>query len=329
MGKFNYGAYFGPIKPLADALRESPARFWEPTPEQLSQPHDYVLHLGCNVLRTTHLAESLVAVFQAMGVDFITLGGPAHCCGVVHHTVGDGEAGLRVGQGTLNRFARIRPKAVLVYCPTCNVVFDDKLAAGALSFDLPYQHVSQFLAENRDRIPFKKPLRRRIGLHMHLGTDRARADSENTLAVLRAVPGLEVVELPANEDWGYVCSPKVMAGVGAERHHAMVVAMAETAKGLGCDGIATVYHTCYRELLHGEREFGLEWLNYAEVLAQALEAGPFPPRYKEFAQSADPKAAYAALAERALDRGGDPEKLRQAVDVHFCPGAAPVDVTKL
>jgi len=329
MEKFNYNAYFSPIRPLADALRESPERFWEPTPEQLAQPHDYILHLGCNVLRTTHLAESLVAVLRAMGVDFIVLGGPAHCCGVVHHTVGDGDAGLKVGQNTLKRFERLRPKAVLTYCPTCNVVFDDKLASGALTFDLPYQHVSQFLAENRERIPFTKPLRRRVGLHMHQGTDRARADSANALSVLRAVPGLELVELPADGEWGYVCSPNVVAGVGEDRHHAMVAAMAETAKGFGCDGIVTVYHTCYRELLHGEREFGLEWLNYTELLAQALEAGPFPPRYKEFALSADPQAAYDAMAERALDRGGDPERLRHAADMHFRPGAAPVDVTKL
>jgi Fe-S oxidoreductase len=329
MKKFDYNAYFGPIKPLADALREGSERFWEPTSEQLAQPHEYVLHLGCNVLRTTHLAESLVAVLQAMGVDFVTLGGPAHCCGVVHHNVGDGESGLRVGQNTLNRFGRLGPKAVLIYCPTCNVVFDDKLASGALSFDLPYQHVTRFLAENRERIPFKVPLKRRVGLHMHLGTERARADSQNTLAVLRAIPGLEVVELPASEEWGYVCSPKVMADVGADRHRAMVAAMFETARGLGCDGIATVYHTCYRELLHAERDFGLEWLNYVELLVQSLEAGPFPPRYKTFAQSADPDTAYAALAERALERGVDPERLRQSVDVHFRPGASPVDVTKL
>jgi len=329
MKKFNYGAYFGPIRPLADALRQSPTRFWEPTPEQLARPHDYVLYLGCNVLRTMNLAESLMAVLQAMKVDFIAVGGSAHCCGIVHQMVGDGEVGLRVAQNTLNLFERIRPKAVLTYCPSCNVIFDDKLASGALTFDPPYIHVTQFVAENLDRLPFRKPIRRRVGLHMHLGSPRARQDSEHVLSILRAVPELEVVELPADEEWGYICSPAIVAKIGADRHRAMVAGMFETAKSQGCDGIATVYHTCYRELLAAEPEFGLEWMNYVELLTESLDVGPFRPRYKELALAADPDAAYAALADRVAERDGDLDGLRRAVDLHFCPGASPVDLTKL
>lgn len=328
MSRFDYGSFFGPITSLADALRESPARFWEPTTEELAQPHEYLLYLGCNVLRTMHLAESLVAVLKAMKVDFVAIGGSAHCCGAIHQMVGDDAAGLKIGQKTLNTFAHSCPKAVLTYCPTCNKVFDEKLASGELHLDLPYQHVTQFIAGHLDLLPPQKPLPRRVALHMHNGTARAKNDSAHTLSILRAIPGLEVVELPAGEEWGYICSTAAMEKVGVERHHEMVAAMFDEAKNAGCDAVVTVYHTCYRELLSAEREHGLEWLNYLELLAASLALGPYPPRYKELFLAGDVEAAYSELSSRAVKRGGNLVTLRRSVDVHFRPGASPVSVKK-
>jgi Fe-S oxidoreductase len=328
MNRFDFGGYFGPIAPLADALRESPDRFWDPTPEQLAQAHEYVLYLGCNVLRTMHLAESLVEVLKAMKIDFIAVGGSAHCCGAVHQAVGEPGAGLKIAQKTLNLFGRSHPKAVLTYCPTCNTVFDGKLASGELRCDVPYMHVTQFLAEHLDQLQFARPILRKVALHAHQGTARAKRDSAHVLSILRAIPGLDVVELPAGEEWGYICSPMIIENLGPERHHAMVAAMFAAAKDSGCDAVVTVYHTCYRELLCAEREFGLEWLNYTELLADSLGLGPFPPRYKEMVLAANPDAAYVALESRAIERGGNQASLRKAVDVHFRLNASPVSLRK-
>ena len=329
MERFNYASYYGPIGPLADALRENPERFWTPTKEELAQPHEYILYLGCNVLRTTHLAESIVAVLKAMKADFIAMGGSTYCCGIVQQWAGDAEAGLKIGQKTLNTFGQSGAKAVLVYCPTCELVFDEKLASGALKFDLPYQHVIKYIAEHLDRFPFKKPLRRRVALHMHMGTAQARRDSEHVLSILRAIPELEVVELPAGEEWGYACTPVIMEKIGADRHRAMVAAMVDTAKSSGCDAVVSVYHICYRELLSVEQDFGVEWLNYVELLTPALEIGPFPPRYKELFLGGNVEAAFATLAPRAAERGVSSDSLRRAVDVHFRPGASPVSIKRV
>jgi len=322
MSRFDYANYFAPIAPLAQALSESPDTFWEPTWRQLSRPHEYVLYLGCNVLRTTHLAESIVAVLGAMNVDFITVGGMRFCCGAAHGQAGDEKAGLRLAQHTLDKFAALRPKAVLTYCPTCNKRFDEQLAAGALRFDLPYLHTTQFIAERLDQLPARKAIRRRVGLHAHHGSARAREDAQRTLAILRSIPELDVVELPAGEEWGYTCSSFMTAKIGAERHGRMVADMFATAKDLRCDGLVAVYHSCYRELLRAEREHGLEWLNYIELLPTSLGLGPYPALYKKFVLDGDPEAAFAALAGRAAERGGDLKRLRHATQLHF-GGKAP------
>lgn len=319
--RFDYAAYFNPILPLADVLRESPDRFWEPSAADLAQPHEHLLYLGCNVLRTVHLAESLVAVLKAMNADFIVTGGPAHCCGAIHQRAGDTQAGLKIGQKTLSGFARSEPQTVLTYCPTCNKIFDEKLAAGALHFDRPYQHVTQFIADRLATLSFQRPIPRRIAVHTHQCTARAKNDAACTLSILRAIPRLDVVEIPAGEEWDYACTGAVIEKIGTARHQAMTAAFVQSAKDAGCEAIVTVYHSCYRELLGVEREFGLEWLNYIELLAHSLNLGPFPPRYKELALAADPEAAFHELSPRATARGANLVALRRSVDAHFRPSA--------
>lgn len=321
--KFDYAAYFRPMTALGDALRESPTRFWEPTPEQLAQPHEYVLYLGCNVLRTVHLAEAIVAVLEALGVDFITLGGPSNCCGIVHHRNGDADASARLTQHTLDKFSGTGAKAVLMYCPSCHAHMDSRLPEGGFEFDLPYLHVTQFIAERLDKLAFRQPIPRRIGLHAHAGFPQQRSDTEHTLAILRAIPGLEAVELPADEAWGRACTPTQIAPLAPGRFRSMVAGMFAAARAQGCDGLAAVYHSCYRELLRGQAEHGLEFLNYIELLAAALGLGPFDARYKTFKLAQDPEAAYAALAPRAAARGQNLERLRQSVHSHFAPPAPP------
>ena len=317
MAKFDYGAYFGPITPLADALRDSPTRFWEPTPAQLAQPHEYVLYLGCNVLRTVHLAEAIVAVLKALDVDFITLGGPSNCCGIVHHRNGDAQASDTLTRHTLDKFTRARPKAVLMYCPSCHAHVDSVLPEGAFEFDVPYLHVTEFIAARLDGLKFEQGIARRIGLHAHSAFPQQRSDTEHTRTILRAIPGLEVVDLPAGEAWGLACIPALIGKLGAARFGEMVAGMFGEARALGCDGIAAVYHSCYRELLPREADHGLELVNYVELLAAAMGLGPFTARYKTYKLAQDPEAAFVELAPRAAERGLDLERLRDSVRTHF------------
>ena len=321
MGGFDYGHYFGAITPLADALRDSPRRFWEPTPRELRQPHEYLLYLGCNVLRTVHLAESIVAVLRELGVDFITLGGPSNCCGIVHHREGDLDASRHLTQHTLDKFTQVRPKAVLIYCPSCHAHFDSRLPEGDLRFDRPYLHVTEFIAARLASVPMRRRVERRIGVHAHAGFPQQGHDTEHTLAILRAIPGLEVVELPADATWGRACTPAQIALAGSEAFQERVDAMFGAARQHGCDGVAAVYHSCYRELLPHEPRHGIELLNYVELLTAAMGLGPFEARYKTFKLAQDPDAAYAALEPRGRARGANLERLRRSVWTHFAPAA--------
>ena len=61
---------------------------------------DVVLYLGCNVLRTTHMIQTVTDIFKMMGVSYAAVGGKTYCCGIQHYQRGDEEAARSVATTT-------------------------------------------------------------------------------------------------------------------------------------------------------------------------------------------------------------------------------------
>ncbi|MEE8397160.1 MAG: (Fe-S)-binding protein [bacterium] len=319
MAKFNFGAFFGAIEPLADALRSGEERVWAGAVGKNPRPVDYVLYLGCNVLRTVDLVETVVAVLKSMGVDFVALAGPAHCCGIVHERNGEQAAGRKMLAHTFRNFAAFRPKAVLVYCPTCQGRMDALIPDG-VPLDIPTQTVVAFLAEHIGRLPFTTPVPRRVALHGHDATPQAARDLEATGRVLAAVPGLEVVPMAAGAEWGTHCMAAQIAKVGPPRFEEMVDELFGEAKQRGADVLTTVYHSCYREHCAREPGAGMGVANYIQFVAQGLGMEVLPEKFKSYKIEADPERAFAELAATAQRRGVGPLRLRRSLEAHFKPG---------
>jgi len=92
---FPFGKYFGEIRLLADLQFQDGAKPFEDRPPDDPEAKDLLLYLGCNVLRTAHLVSTVTAVLKAMGFDFNAVGGPAYCCGIIHHMNGAREASAK------------------------------------------------------------------------------------------------------------------------------------------------------------------------------------------------------------------------------------------
>ena len=90
---FDYGKYYGEIKLTHDLLTKKDERSWLLKPPRDGERHDIVLYLGCNVLRTSHLVQTVDAVFTRLGIDYVAAGGPTYCCGIQHHRRGPEASG--------------------------------------------------------------------------------------------------------------------------------------------------------------------------------------------------------------------------------------------
>jgi Fe-S oxidoreductase len=107
---------------------------WVKQYTQPAHPVDVVLYLGCNILRTAHLAYEVVDVFKALGVSFTAVGGPQFCCGIVNHRAGDVSGGARFFQATAAKLRSYGAKQVVIWCPTCQLRFEEFILEESVGF---------------------------------------------------------------------------------------------------------------------------------------------------------------------------------------------------
>src|SRR5262249_36169995 len=134
-----------------------------------AQP-DFVFYTGCNVLKTPHIALLALDVMDALGVTYRVMGGPSHCCGVVHFRSGDLEVQGSMAENTLNKLASAKNGQVLAWCASCYVQFSEinmpahERATGGRPFEM-----TPFMRYLRGRLDDLRPLlRKRVELRVAL-----------------------------------------------------------------------------------------------------------------------------------------------------------------
>jgi hypothetical protein len=171
---YDYKAHFGEVTLTQDLMSRRDERRWRLTPPPASgEHHDIVLYLGCNVLRTSHMVQTVTAIFDRLGLDYVAVGGPSYCCGIVHHGQGDTEAAAGMSRGTLKLFERFSPREVVMWCPSCIYFYDE---VQHLTLPFPFRQAAEFLVEQLPRLSFPREVRQRVSLHYHVQNDARRRE---------------------------------------------------------------------------------------------------------------------------------------------------------
>src|SRR2546422_10225111 len=192
---FDYGKYFGEIRLTHDLTTRADERTGRLTaPERRPARKSIVLYLGCNVLRTSPMIRTVTAVFDLLELDYVTVGGPTYCCGIVHHREGDTAAGEGMAKRTLQLFERYEPDEVVMWCPSCIYFYDEVMHA-----EVPYRvrHTTEFLLAQVPRMAFTARIERAVAVHAHAVGEARQREARACRDLLAAVPGLRVGRLPS------------------------------------------------------------------------------------------------------------------------------------
>ena len=115
-----YPELFGNVRITGDLLTTDDKRPWFAGVPADKPHHQYVIWLGCQMLRTAHLAQTLDDAMTHFSVDQVMLGGPSNCCGTVHHGRGDIAIGELMTRQTVSKFDAFTPEKLLYWCPSCD-----------------------------------------------------------------------------------------------------------------------------------------------------------------------------------------------------------------
>ncbi|MBI2217346.1 MAG: (Fe-S)-binding protein [Candidatus Rokubacteria bacterium] len=270
---------------------------------------DVVMYLGCNVLKTPHIAVLCLEVLDRLGTRYTVLGGPANCCGVLQFRAGDLEHAGRVGVNTVQGFAGTGIPRVLTWCPTCNLQLGEILMPSTNpGFDL--EHVVPYIADRIARLApqFVRRVDRRVALHEHPGV---RGVTEGVVKILRAIPGLELVDLQQPRV-GYMCNSLAPVAAYKRALHAREL---DAAAAAGVDCLVGVYHACHRELCAHERDAPFRIVNFLELVGEALGVER-ADLFKEWKITQDVDRLLVELGEQIEAAGLDLETVREVMTAH-------------
>ncbi len=253
---------------LDDALLERLGQGSKKSPSH-EEPPDFVFYTGCNVLKTPHIALLALDIMDALGVTYEVMGGPTHCCGIVQMRAGDVATSGRVAEGTLDKLAHSKTGQVLSWCPSCQVQFAEttlptiEKTRGAKPFEMtPF---TLFIRKNLDRL---RPLLRervpmRIALHRHPGIAGVVEAAQD---VLRAVPGIEIVDLHQPAVGLQANSIRVLPAYRRQLQEQEL----EAAAAADVDALVAVYHSDHRELCAHERDWPFRIMNMYEIVGLSM-----------------------------------------------------------
>ena len=251
---------------------------------------------GCNVLRHGDIVHSCLDILKRLGYDAQPAGGPDYCCGSskdANQQAADGMA-----RRTVTRFNQIGRERVVAWCPSCHTHMTEFMGR-AYEPDFGLGYFVDLLYENLDALKplLEHPVPMRVMLHRHIGFNDRVAVNDRVPELLRAIPGVEVVE----DDYrapGYMCS-LLNAVPGAMDD--MFRSTVERAQARRADTVVSIFHQCHRELLGLDAADEVQVFNYVQLIARSMGL-PYQDEYKQWKRAG--KDAAAAIGEARVAQVG-------------------------
>ncbi len=292
--------------PEEKSWRDTPPKPAADSPDGKVEQHDVVLYLGCNVLRNSHMIRNITAIFDRLELDYIAVGGPAYCCGIMQHREGDSVRSQSMGAQTIQFLQAYQPQTVVMWCPSCTYYYDD-----IFQLETPFTklHATEFLAGQLDKLEFVAQPPRRVALHYHIAQPQRANEASAARALLEAVPGVEYVDIGSDEALGTICSPQLGIGPEWERR---IDAQLSRAQDAGVDSFATIYHGCQRLICANEERVPFPIEHYLDIFARALGI-EHEDVYKRYRLWRDPERVFADMAPCMQANNIAPDKARDVV----------------
>jgi heterodisulfide reductase subunit D len=196
---------------------------------------------------TKRIPQSFVQILDKAGVDFTLLGGEEWCCGFPLIAAGMKKKAETYMEHNLEKVREKGAESVIFACPSCYHTWAEAHAEGNC---LQLFHSTQFLKKMIDegKIRFKEKTTK-VTYHDPCDLGRASGVYEAPREILRAIPGVELVEMEGNRDHCKCCGGGGnLEMVRPDLSAAMAQAKIEEIKATGAEMVITACQQCIRSI---------------------------------------------------------------------------------
>ncbi len=165
------------------------------------------------------IAIGTVKLLDAAGVDFTTLGNQENCCGIPMLVSGKWDAWEANMRRNIAKYSAAGVDTIVTSCPACWMVWDVLYRQWAEKLGIEYtfktKHYSEVLADKikSGELKFTHPVNARVTWHDSCHIGRAGGIYEPPRDLIKAIPGVEFVEMEHNREKGLCCG-SVLSLVG-------------------------------------------------------------------------------------------------------------------
>jgi len=246
------------------------------------QQKDVVVFTGCALVMTPEKIFIIADILERLGLDFVIVAGGELCCGVRYMGIDLDKADAH-GKALLRALGAFKPKKVLFSCAECFyqvAQFDKKISPAGFQ----YEEFFHFLSQHIKELEFTQPVNEKVTLHDPCSFSRVLGDTTSLRTILKAIPGLELIEMSRNKEQsiccGFVASRKLPVG------QTMVRQCLEEAASTGAEVMVDACQGCYFQFLPEESKYPFQVEHILTLIGEAMGIN-YEDKIRKFYRYAD------------------------------------------
>ncbi len=255
--------------------REKRTEWLEAGPPPSFQPGmDFLYFAGCIPAydqRARKVAQATHGLLTLTGARFGVLGAEENCCCEIVRRIGAESVFQQLAKANIDAFTSKGVERIFVTCPHCYDSFKNEYPDIGSKFEVLHstQYLLGFVREGKIR--FKREFEKKVVYHDPCVLGRQNKIYDEPRELLRAVPGLELIEV---EDFNRSLSVCCGAGSGGlwmewDKEERIATVRAKQLISTGADVIAVACPYCLQMIEETKKSLGSQILvmDIAEILA--------------------------------------------------------------
>ncbi len=197
------------------------------------------------------IPQAFVKILQKAGVDFTLLGGEEWCCGFPLIAAGMKEKADAMMRHNIQKMREKGAEKIVFSCPSCFHTWKEECKNGFELFHST-QFIKKLIEDGKIRLNEKKV---KVTYHDPCDLGRASGVYEPPREILKAVPGLELIEMSGNREECKCCGGGGnLEMVRPELSAAIAQAKIEEIKATGAEIVITSCQQCVRTIFSNARK---------------------------------------------------------------------------
>jgi glycolate oxidase subunit GlcD len=260
---------------------EEPAKKAELLPDNLKAAvpdSEALLFMGCSPsMMDIRILPATLKLLGKAGVSVTTMGADESCCGFPAYLAGAAET-KKLFERNTDKISKLNPKVIITPCAGCARTYKE-LYPKIAGLKVPALHLVEYLARliKEGRLKITGEFKHSVAYHDPCDIGRHLGIYEPPREILKAIPGLKLVEFAENRNFAKCCG----GGGGFKAYDTpMSLAIAEkrvlAAMDVGADTIVSACPTCKSNLSQAAAKLAKEGkprvqvMDISEILAKVV-----------------------------------------------------------